>query len=91
LLLLNYSHYKLTNDLKPPTRRINEIIHGKRSVTVDTDLRLSRALGTSEEYWIGLQKDYDLEEHKEKIKDELNCIGNLALKENKFQKIRDAL
>ena len=83
MLLLNHSHYKLAKDLKLPPRRINEIIHGKRAVTVDTDLRLSRALGTSEGYWIGLQKNYDLEEHKEKIKDELNCIGNLALKANK--------
>jgi antitoxin HigA-1 len=83
LVPLEISQYRLAKDVNVPPRRINEIIHGKRAVTVDTDLRLSRALGTSEGYWIGLQKDYDLEEHKEKIKDELNCIGNLALKPNK--------
>ena len=83
LVPLEISQYRLAKDVNVPPRRINEIIHGKRAVTADTDLRLSRALGTSEGYWLGLQKDYDLEEHKEKIKDELNCIGNLALKANK--------
>lgn len=45
-----------------PPRRINEIVLGKRSVTADTAVRLSLALGTSERFWLGLQADYDLEE-----------------------------
>ena len=45
-----------------PPRRINEIVLGKRAISADTTLRLARALGTSEPFWIGLQADYDLEE-----------------------------
>ena len=80
LLPLNISQNKIANDMGVPPRRINEIIHGLRSVTADTDLRLSRALGTSEGFWLGLQADYDLEQRKAEIKSQLRCIGNLALK-----------
>ena len=45
-----------------PPRRINEIVLGKRSITADTALRLARAFSTSEQFWMGLQADYDLEE-----------------------------
>ncbi len=64
LLPMQISQNKLANDISVPPRRINEIVHGKRSITADTDLRLSRALGTSEGFWLGLQADYDLEEKK---------------------------
>ncbi len=82
LLPLNISQNKIANDMGVPPRRINEIIHGLRSVTADTDLRLSRALGTSEGFWLGLQADYDLEQRKAEIKSQLRCIGNLALKDD---------
>ena len=49
-----------------PPRRINEIVHGKRAVTADTALRLSRCLGTSERFWLNLQADYELEVAKER-------------------------
>jgi|SRR3970040_37386 addiction module HigA family antidote len=45
-----------------PPRRINEIVLGKRRITADTALRLARAFSTSEQFWMGLQADYDLEE-----------------------------
>ncbi len=45
-----------------PPRRINEIVLGKRGITADTALRLARAFSTSEQFWMGLQADYDLEE-----------------------------
>lgn len=77
---LGISQNKLAKDMKVSPRRINEIVHAMRSVTADTDLRLSKALGTSEGYWLGLQTDYDLEEQKAKIKMELKTIDNLALK-----------
>lgn len=80
LLPLHISQNKLAKDMRVPPRRINEIIHGKRAVTADTDLRLSRALGTSEGYWLGLQADYDLEERKALIKTDLISIRNLILK-----------
>ena len=75
---LNISQNKLARDIGVPPRRINEIILAKRSVTADTDLRLSRALGTSEGFWLGLQMDYDLEERKREISAKLAKIKLLT-------------
>ena len=50
-----------------PARRINEIVHGKRSITADTALRLARYFGMSERFWINLQFRYDLEVEKDKL------------------------
>ena len=58
---LGLSQTRLGRDLGVSPRRINEIVHGKRSVTADTALRLSRYSGTSAEFWLGLQSDYDLD------------------------------
>jgi addiction module HigA family antidote len=58
---LGLSQNRLGRDLGVPPRRINEIVHGKRSITADTALRLSRYFGTSAEFWLGLQADYDLD------------------------------
>lgn len=74
LLPLNMSQNFLANQIGVPPRRINEIVLGKRAVTADTDLRLSRALGTSEGFWLGLQNDYDLEERRTIIKKQLTKI-----------------
>ncbi|MDQ2994747.1 MAG: HigA family addiction module antitoxin [Pseudomonadota bacterium] len=78
LIPLGISKNTLANEMGVPPRRINEIVHALRSVSADTDLRLSRALGTSEGYWLGLQADYDLEERKAKIRSQLRSITNLA-------------
>ncbi len=56
------SQNALARALGVPPRRINEIVLGKRAVTADTALRLARALGTTEQFWMGLQMDYDLEQ-----------------------------
>lgn len=74
LIPLNISQNKLARDIDVPPRRINEIIHGKRSITADTDLRLSRAPGTSEGFWLGLQSDFDLEEKRKLISKQLKHI-----------------
>jgi addiction module HigA family antidote len=58
---LGISQNQLARDLKVPPRRINEIVHGKRSITVDTALRLARHFGTSAEFWINLETHYQLE------------------------------
>ena len=58
---LGLSQNRLGRDLGVSPRRINEIVHGKRSITADTALRLSRYFGTSAEFWLGLQLDYDLD------------------------------
>ena len=54
---LGISQYQLAKDISVPPRRINEIVHGKRAVTADTALRLSRYLGTSERFWLNLQSN----------------------------------
>ena len=65
------SQYRLSKDIGVPPRRINEIVHGKRSVTADTALRLSRFFGTSERFWLNLQAQYDLEVEKDRLGDRL--------------------
>jgi len=75
---MHISQNKLARDIDVSPRRINEIVHGTRSITADTDLRLSRALGTSEGFWLGLQADYDLEEKKSQISQKLRKIELLS-------------
>jgi addiction module HigA family antidote len=58
---MNISQNQLGRDLGVSPRRINEIIHGKRSITADTALRLSAYFGNSASFWLGLQMDYDLD------------------------------
>ena len=68
---LGISQNKLALNLHVAHQRINEIIHGKRRITADTALQLSIALGTSPDYWLGLQKDYDLETTLDELGDRL--------------------
>ena len=58
---MNISQNQLGRDLGVSPRRINEIIHGKRSITADTALRLSVYFSNSASFWLGLQMDYDLD------------------------------
>lgn len=58
---LGISQNQLGVALGVSPRRVNEIIHGKRSVTADTALRLSRYFGNSATFWLGLQMDFDLD------------------------------
>ena len=74
---MDISQNMIARDIGVPPRRINEIVLERRSITADTDLRLSRALGTSEGFWLGLQADYDLEEKRHVIAKELNNIQRL--------------
>lgn len=67
LLPMSVSQNALARAIDVPPRRINEIVHGKRSVTADTAVRLSIFFGTSEKFWLGLQDDYDLEEAKKSV------------------------
>ena len=61
-----------------PPRRINEIVLGKRSVTADTAVRLAKALGTSERFWLGLQTDYDLEEARRALGRSIDNVTRIA-------------
>jgi len=65
---LGISQYRLAKDINVPARRINEIVHGKRSISADTALRLSRYFNLSERFWLNLQARYDLEMEKDKFK-----------------------
>ena len=67
LVPMGISQNRIAREIAVPPRRINEIVHGNRAVTADTALRLARYFGTSEEFWMGLQADYDLEEAREKL------------------------
>ena len=58
---MNISQNKLGRNLGVSPRRVNEIIHRKRSITADTALRLSAYFGNSASFWLGLQMDYDLD------------------------------
>jgi len=68
---LGISQYRLAQDIGVHPRRINEIVHGKRAVTADTALRLSRYFGLSERYWLNLQARYDLEIEKDRLEGRL--------------------
>jgi len=68
---MGISQYRLAKSVSVPARRINEIVHGKRSVTADTALRLSRFFGTSERFWLNLQTRHDLEVEKDRLGDRL--------------------
>jgi addiction module HigA family antidote len=68
---LGISQYRLAKDISVAPRRINEIVHGLRSITADTALRLSRYFGTSERFWLNLQTRYELEVEKERLKGRL--------------------
>ena len=61
------SVHRLAMDLRVPANRIAEIVKGTRAISADTALRLSRYLGTSAEFWLGLQSDYDLEKAKDEL------------------------
>lgn len=61
LIPMNLSQNRLALDIRVPARRINEIVLGKRRITADTALRLAHYFGTSPQFWLGLQMDYDLD------------------------------
>lgn len=58
---MGVSQYRLAKRIGVSARRINEIVHGNRSITADTALRLSKFFGNSAEFWANLQSHYELE------------------------------
>ena len=67
LIPMGISQYRLAKEISVPARRINEIVHGKRSISADTALRLARFFGTTELFWVNLQTRYDMEVEKDKL------------------------
>lgn len=77
---MDISQYRLAKEIGVSQRRIGEIVAGKRAVTVDTGLRLSRYFGTSDEFWTGLQLSHDLAYAKDALADVLAKIQPLEHK-----------
>ena len=70
---MEIGQYRLAKDISVPPRRINEIVHGKRAVTADTALRLSRYFGTSDRFWLNLQASFDLDVQRDRLGDRLEA------------------
>ncbi|MFT4050963.1 MAG: HigA family addiction module antitoxin [Microbacterium sp.] len=85
ILLLDFiegfgiTQHKLAVSIGVPPRRINEIVHGKRGITADTSIRLARYFGTSDEFWMNLQSNYELRVERRALRDKLAKITPLKV------------
>jgi len=70
---------KLAVSIGVPPRRINEIVHGKRGLTADTSIRLARYFGTSDEFWMNLQSNYELRLERRSLRDKVAAITPLRV------------
>ncbi len=68
---MNISQYRLAKEINVPARRINEIVHGTRSISADTALRLARFFQMSDYFWLNLQTQFDIEQEKERLQGRL--------------------
>ena len=75
---LKISAYRLAKDTGMPATRVSQILKGKRKITADTALRLSKYFGNSADFWMGIQDEFDLREEVQKIRLELNKITKVA-------------
>ncbi len=75
---LQMSAAELSRQLKVPTNRITEILNGQRSITGDTALRLGHFFGTSAEFWMNLQKLYELRLAEQKAGDTIKALPTLV-------------
>lgn len=71
------TQHRLAVAIGVPPRRINEIVHGKRGISADTALRLSRYFGTSAEFWLNLQSHYELDRAEDLAGDQIDAIEPL--------------
>lgn len=79
---LEISQYRLAKEMKVYPRKINEIVLGKRRITADTAIRLSRYFGTSAELWMNLQALYDLEKTRDEIEEQVTKEISPLVQEN---------
>lgn len=75
---MGITQYRIAKAIDVPARRINEILHGKRAITADTALRLSRALGLSDMFFINMQAQYDAEVAREHLASQLATIERIT-------------
>lgn len=73
------TQHKLAVSIGVPPRRINEIVHGKRAVTADTALRLAKYFGTSAQFWLSLQAQYDLDLAEDRAAGQIDAITPLQV------------
>ncbi len=64
---MGISQHQLAMSMRVPPNRINGIVQGKRAITAETALRLSRAIGTSPDFWLNLQTSFDLRLAEERL------------------------
>lgn len=86
LIPMKISMYRLAKDINVPAIRISEIVKGRRAITVDTAIRLSKFFGTSAEVWLGLQSHYDIEEardQREEIGKEIKRYTSVSIPKEK--------
>jgi addiction module HigA family antidote len=69
---MDISQYRIAKEISVPPRRVNEIVLKKRGITADTALRLGRYFGTSEQFWLNLQSEYDLDMTRDRLGDRLD-------------------
>ncbi len=74
---LNVSAYRLAKDIRVPVSRIQDILHDRRKISVDTSLRLGKYFGVSERYFLNLQNDIDVRNAKKSLHHELDSIRQL--------------
>ena len=75
---MEISQNRIARDIGVPPRRINEIVHGKRSMTADTAVRLAKYFNVSDSFWMGLQSDYDVEQAHRSLGKKLDKISPYA-------------
>lgn len=71
---MSISAYRLAKDTGMPATRVSQILKGKRRITADTALRLSRYFGNSAEFWMGIQDEYELREGEDRLETQLQRI-----------------
>lgn len=76
---MGISAYKLAQDIFVPTSRVQDILHDRRKITVDTSLRLGKYFGVSDEYFLKLQNDIDIRTTKLALKDEIAKIETITM------------
>lgn len=74
---LGITQHRLAVSIGVPPRRINEIVHGKRAITADTALRLAKYFGTSAQFWLNLQTQYDLDLAEDRVSEQIDAISPL--------------
>ncbi|MDE2260422.1 MAG: HigA family addiction module antidote protein [Betaproteobacteria bacterium] len=75
---MEISQTRLAHSMGVPPRRVNEIVLGKRGITADTALRLAKVFGTSVQFWMGLQNEFELREAHSAIKEQLEYVTPIA-------------